>query len=63
MYIRKVETFEIRSDDSEMVHWRGTGEELTILLNDDEWHENETVVFARLATILAPQGTRRKGAQ
>lgn len=67
MYIRKVETFEIRSDDSKIVCWHGTKEELTILLNDNEWHENDTVVFARLAAILtsrilASQRTRAKGA-
>ena len=62
MYIRKVETFEIRSDDSEIVHWCGTEEELTALLNESGWKEGDTVVFARLATILAPQSTRAKGA-
>ena len=62
MYIRKVETFEIRSDDSKVVYWRGTKEELTILLGDDEWHEDDTVVFARLGAILASQRIRVKGA-
>lgn len=63
MYIRKVEMFEIRSDDSEMIHWRGTREELNVLLNDDEWLEHETIIFTRLSAVLCSPRTEPKGAK
>ena len=60
MYIRKAEMFEIRSDDSEIIHWHGTREELNILLDDDKWFEHETIVFARLSAIQCSPRTEVK---